>query len=158
MYEMTVPGKPSVEVPAHLAGTVAVSLGRRLAWRILAIIIYGTLDVLLTLTPLLAFMYRVPVDTYNTLSMVTSVLILAWFAFVIVKFVRTGASPLMGLTGVRWVRYDTGVPAGCGPRQTPPAGLHRYAHLRCRFHHHLLRQHGRDEPDVVRPHAGYRPD
>ena len=112
MYEMTVPGKPSVEVPAHLAGTVAVSLGRRLAWRILAIIIYGTLDVLLTLAPLLAFIYRMPVDTYNTLSLVTSVLIFAWFAFVIVKFVRTGASPLMGLTGVRWVRYDTGVPAG----------------------------------------------
>ena len=51
MYEMTVPGKPSVEVPPHLAGTVAVSLGRRLAWRILATIIYGTLDVLLTFAP-----------------------------------------------------------------------------------------------------------
>ena len=63
MSEMTVPGKPAVEVPPHLAGTVAVSLGRRLAWRILAIIIYGTLEVLLTFAPFyLLVIYRMSRD------------------------------------------------------------------------------------------------
>ena len=113
MYEMTVPGKPSVEVPAHLAGTVAVSLGRRLAWRILAIIIYGTLDVLLTLAPFyLLVIYRMSRDAFNTLNIVTGVMAFAWLGFVIIRLVRTGATPLMSLTGVRWVRVDTGAPAG----------------------------------------------
>ena len=113
MYEMTVPGKPSVEVPAHLAGTVAVSLGRRLAWRILAIIIYGTLDVLLTFAPFyLLVIYRMSPDAFNTLNIVTGVMAFAWLGFVIIRLVRTGATPLMSLTGVRWVRVDTGAPAG----------------------------------------------
>lgn len=113
MYEMTVPGKPSVEVPPHLAGTVAVSLGRRMLWRILATIIYGTLDVLLTFAPFyLLFIYRMSLDTFNTLNVITGVMAFTWLAFVILKLVRTGASPLMALTGVRWVRYDSGAPAG----------------------------------------------
>ena len=113
MYEMIVPGKYPVQVPPHLAGTVAVSLGRRLAWRILAIIIYGTLDVLLTLAPFyLLVIYRMSRDAFNTLNIVTGVMAFAWLGFVVIRLVRTGASPLMGLTGVRWVRYDTGVPAG----------------------------------------------
>ena len=113
MYEMMVPGKPSVEVPAHLAGTVAVSLGRRLAWRILAIIIYGTLDVLLTFAPFyLLVIYRMSPDAFNTLNIVTGVMAFAWLGFVIIRLVRTGATPLMSLTGVRWVRVDTGAPAG----------------------------------------------
>ena len=113
MYEMTVPGKPSVEVPAHLAGTVAVSLGRRLAWRILAIIIYGTLDVLLTFAPFyLLVIYRMSLDAFNTLNIVTGVMAFAWLGFVVIRLVRTGATPLMSLTGVRWVRVDTGAPAG----------------------------------------------
>ena len=113
MYEMIVPGKYPVQVPPHLAGTVAVSLGRRLAWRILATIIYGTLDVLLTFAPFyLLFIYRMSLDTFNTLNVMTGVMAFAWLAFVILKLVRTGASPLMALTGVRWVRYDSGAPAG----------------------------------------------
>ena len=113
MYEMTVPGKPSVEVPPHLAGTVAVSLGRRLAWRILAIIIYGTLDVLLTFAPFyLLVIYRMSGDAFNTLNIVTGVMAFAWLGFVVIRLVRTGATPLMSLTGVRWVRVDTGAPAG----------------------------------------------
>ena len=113
MYEMTVPGKPSVEVPAHLAGTVAVSLGRRLAWRILAIIIYGTLDVLLTFAPFyLLVIYRMSLDAFSTLNIVTGVMAFAWLGFVVIRLVRTGATPLMSLTGVRWVRVDTGAPAG----------------------------------------------
>ena len=113
MYEMIVPGKYPVQVPPYLAGTVAVSLGRRLAWRILATIIYGTLDVLLTFAPFyLLFIYRMSLDTFNTLNVMTGVMAFAWLAFVILKLVRTGASPLMALTGVRWVRYDSGAPAG----------------------------------------------
>ena len=113
MYEMIVPGKYPVQVPPHLAGTVAVSLGRRLAWRILATIIYGTLDVLLTFAPFyLLFIYRMSLDAFNTLNVMTGVMAFAWLAFVILKLVRTGASPLMALTGVRWVRYDSGAPAG----------------------------------------------
>ena len=113
MYEMIVPGKYPVQVPPYLAGTVAVSLGRRLAWRILAIIIYGTLDVLLTFAPFyLLVIYRMSPDAFNTLNIVTGVMAFAWLGFVIIRLVRTGATPLMSLTGVRWVRYDSGAPAG----------------------------------------------
>ena len=113
MYEMIVPGKYPVQVPPYLAGTVAVSLGRRLAWRILAIIIYGTLDVLLTFAPFyLLVIYRMSPDAFNTLNIVTGVMAFAWLGFVIIRLVRTGATPLMSLTGVRWVRVDTGAPAG----------------------------------------------
>ena len=137
MYEMIVPGKYPVQVPPYLAGTVAVSLGRRLAWRILAIIIYGTLDVLLTFAPFyLLVIYRMSPDAFNTLNIVTGVMAFAWLGFVIIRLVRTGATPLMSLTGC---------PRGVGgPGKAPPAKRHRYADLRCRFHHHLLRQHGRD--------------
>ena len=113
MYEMIVPGKYPVQVPPHLAGTVAVSLRRRLAWRILAIIIYGTLDVLLTFAPFyLLVIYRMSLDAFNTLNIVTGVMAFAWLGFVVIRLVRTGATPLMSLTGVRWVRVDTGAPAG----------------------------------------------
>ena len=113
MYEMIVPGKYPVQVPPYLAGTVAVSLGRRLAWRILAIIIYGTLDVLLTFASFyLLVIYRMSPDAFNTLNIVTGVMAFAWLGFVIIRLVRTGATPLMSLTGVRWVRVDTGAPAG----------------------------------------------
>lgn len=113
MYEMIVPGKYPVQVPPYLAGTVAVSLGRRLAWRILAIIIYSTLDVLLTFAPFyLLVIYRMSPDAFNTLNIVTGVMAFAWLGFVIIRLVRTGATPLMSLTGVRWVRVDTGAPAG----------------------------------------------
>ena len=113
MYEMIVPGKYPVQVPPYLAGTVAVSIGRRLAWRILAIIIYGTLDVLLTFAPFyLLVIYRMSPDAFNTLNIVTGVMAFAWLGFVIIRLVRTGATPLMSLTGVRWVRVDTGAPAG----------------------------------------------
>ena len=113
MYEMIVPGKYPVQVPPYLAGTVAVSLGRRLAWRILAIIIYGTLDVLLTFAPFyLLVIYRMSLDAFNTLNIVTGVMAFAWLGFVVIRLVRTGATPLMSLTGVRWVRVDTGAPAG----------------------------------------------
>lgn len=102
MYEMIVPGKYPVQVPPHLAGTVAVSLGRRLAWRILAIIIYGTLDVLLTFAPFyLLVIYRMSLDAFNTLNIVTGVMAFAWLGFVVIRLVRTGATPLMSLTGVR---------------------------------------------------------
>ena len=113
MYEMIVPGKYPVQVPPYLAGTVAVSLGRRLAWRILAIIIYGTLDVLLTFAPFyLLVIYRMSLDAFSTLNIVTGVMAFAWLGFVVIRLVRTGATPLMSLTGVRWVRVDTGAPAG----------------------------------------------
>ena len=113
MYEMIVPGKYPVQVPPYLAGTVAVSIGRRLAWRILAIIIYGTLDVLLTFAPFyLLVIYRMSRDAFNTLNIVTGVMAFAWLGFVVIRLVRTGATPLMSLTGVRWVRVDTGAPAG----------------------------------------------
>ena len=113
MYEMIVPGKYPVQVPPYLAGTVAVSIGRRLAWRILAIVIYGTLDVLLTFAPFyLLVIYRMSLDAFNTLNIVTGVMAFAWLGFVVIRLVRTGATPLMSLTGVRWVRVDTGAPAG----------------------------------------------
>lgn len=113
MYEMIVPGKYPVQVPPYLAGTVAVSIGRRLAWRILAIVIYGTLDVLLAFAPFyLLVIYRMSRDAFNTLNIVTGVMAFAWLGFVIIRLVRTGATPLMSLTGVRWVRVDTGAPAG----------------------------------------------
>ena len=117
MYEMIVPGKYPVQVPPHLAGTVAVSLGRRLAWRILAITIYSILEVVISFVAFyLLAVTRITMEQFTIVDVVGTVLILAWLGFVVIRLVRTGATPLMSLTGVRWVRVDTGAPAGwAGP-------------------------------------------
>ena len=113
MYEMIVPGKYPVQVPPHLAGTVAVSLGRRLAWRILAITIYSILKVVISFVAFyLLAVKRITMEQFTIVDVVGTVLILAWLGFVVIRLVRTGATPLMSLTGVRWVRVDTGAPAG----------------------------------------------
>ena len=117
MYEMIVPGKYPVQVPPHLAGTVAVSIGLRLAWRVIATIICTILMVVVSsVSSYLLFVRRMPVDDYNTVDVVGAVLVFAWICFVAIRLVHTGATPLMSLTGVRWVRVDTGAPAGwAGP-------------------------------------------
>lgn len=113
MYEMIVPGKYPVQVPPHLAGTVAVSLGRRLAWRVIATIICSILMVVVSFVPFyLLVVLRMSMDEFNTVNIVSGVLSFAWLGFVVIRLVRTGATPLMSLTGVRWVRVDTGAPAG----------------------------------------------
>ncbi|WP_297909963.1 RDD family protein [uncultured Actinomyces sp.] len=117
MYEMIVPGKYPVQVPPHLAGTVAVSLGRRLAWRILAIIICSILNVVISFVAFyLLAVKRITMEQFTIVDVVGTVLVFAWIGFVVIRLVRTGATPLMSLTGVRWVRVDTGAPAGwAGP-------------------------------------------
>ena len=117
MYEMIVPGKYPVQVPPHLAGTVAVSIGLRLAWRVIATIICTILMVVISsVSSYLLFVRRMPMDDYNTVDVVGAVLVFAWICFVAIRLVHTGATPLMSLTGVRWVRVDTGAPAGwAGP-------------------------------------------
>lgn len=117
MYEMIVPGKYPVQVPPHLAGTVAVSIGLRLAWRVIATIICTILMVVVSsVSSYLLFVRRMPMDDYNTVDVVGAVLVFAWICFVAIRLVHTGATPLMSLTGVRWVRVDTGAPAGwAGP-------------------------------------------
>ena len=113
MYEMIVPGKYPVQVPPHLAGTVAVSLGRRLAWRVIATIICSILMVVVSFVPFyLLLVLRMSMDEFNTVNIVSGVLSFAWVGFLVIRLVRTGATPLMSLTGVRWVRVDTGAPAG----------------------------------------------
>lgn len=117
MYEMIVPGKYPVQVPPHLAGTVAVSIGLRLAWRVIATVICTMLMVVVSfVSSYLLFVRRMPMDDYNTVDVVGAVLVFAWICFVAIRLVHTGATPLMSLTGVRWVRVDTGAPAGwAGP-------------------------------------------
>lgn len=117
MYEMIVPGKYPVQVPPHLAGTVAVSIGLRLAWRVIATIICTILMVVISsVSSYLLFVRRMPMDDYNTVDVVGAVLVFAWLGVVVIRLVHTGATPLMSLTGVRWVRVDTGAPAGwAGP-------------------------------------------
>ena len=117
MYEMIVPGKYPVQVPPHLAGTVAVSIGLRLAWRVIATIICTILMVVVSsVSSYLLFVRRMPMDDYNTVDVVGAVLVFAWLGVVVIRLVHTGATPLMSLTGVRWVRVDTGAPAGwAGP-------------------------------------------
>lgn len=117
MYEMIVPGKYPVQVPPHLAGTVAVSIGLRLAWRVIATVICTILMVVISsVSSYLLFVRRMPMDDYNTVDVVGAVLVFAWICFVAIRLVHTGATPLMSLTGVRWVRVDTGAPAGwAGP-------------------------------------------
>ena len=117
MYEMIVPGKYPVQVPPHLAGTVAVSIGLRLAWRVIATIICTILMVVVSFVPFyLLFVLDLSMDEFNTVNVVSGVLSFAWVGFLVIRLVHTGATPLMSLTGVRWVRVDTGAPAGwAGP-------------------------------------------
>lgn len=113
MYEMIVPGKYPVQVPPHLAGTVAVSIGLRLAWRVIATIICTILMVVISfVSSYLLYVRRMPMDDFNTVNVVSGVLSFAWLGFLVIRLVHTGATPLMSLTGVRWVRVDTGAPAG----------------------------------------------
>ena len=117
MYEMIVPGKYPVQVPPHLAGTVAVSIGLRLAWRVITTIICSILMVVVSFVPFYLLVVRgMSMDEFNTVNVVSGVLTFAWLGFVVIRLVHTGATPLMSLTGVRWVRVDTGAPAGwAGP-------------------------------------------
>ena len=117
MYEMIVPGKYPVQVPPHLAGTVAVSIGLRLAWRVIATIICTILMVVISFAPFyFLVVLDMSMDEFNTVDVVGAVLVFAWICFVAIRLVHTGATPLMSLTGVRWVRVDTGAPAGwAGP-------------------------------------------
>ena len=117
MYEMIVPGKYPVQVPPHLAGTVAVSIGLRLAWRVIATVICTMLMVVVSfVSSYLLYVRRMPMDDFNTVNVVSGVLSFAWIVFLVIWLVHTGATPLMSLTGVRWVRVDTGAPAGwAGP-------------------------------------------
>ena len=112
MYEMTVPGKPSVEVPPHLAGTVAVNIWRRFLWRILTAIFYTAAQMLISSIIAGAMINRMSPDDIEYLVLAILFLYFAWFIMLVVVIVRTGATPMMRAVGVRWVRYDTGAAAG----------------------------------------------
>lgn len=112
MYEMTVPGKPSVEVPPHLAGTVAVSLGQRFLWRFYLVSFY-TLFVVVVYALLVGAV--ISPSSSDVLVISTDAIVAAFLIFYVIStamLVKTGASPFMRLAGVRWVRIDTGAPAG----------------------------------------------
>ena len=112
MYEMTVPGKPSVEVPPHLAGTVAVNIWRRFLWRILTAIFYTAAQMLISSIIAGAMINRMSPDDLEHLVLAILFLCFAWFIMLVIVIVRTGATPMMRAVGVRWVRYDTGAAAG----------------------------------------------
>lgn len=112
MYEMTVPGKPSVEVPPHLAGTVAVNIWRRFLWRILTAIFYTAAQMLISSIIAGAMINRMSPDDIEHLVLAILFLCFAWFIMLVIVIVRTGATPMMRAVGVRWVRYDTGAAAG----------------------------------------------
>ena len=108
MYEMTVPGKPSVEVPPHLAGTVAVSLGQRFLWRFYLVSFY-TLFVVVVYALLVGAV--ISPSSSDVLVISTDAIVAAFLIFYVIStamLVKTGASPFMRLAGVRWVRIDTG--------------------------------------------------
>ena len=112
MYEMTVPGKPAVEVPPHLAGTVAVSLGQRFLWRFYLVSFY-TIFVVVVYALLVGAV--ISPSSSDVLVVLTDVFVAAFLIFYVIStamLVKTGASPFMRLAGVRWVRIDTGAPAG----------------------------------------------
>ena len=112
MYEMTVPGKPSAEVPPHLAGTVAVSLGQRFLWRFYLVSFY-TLFVVVVYALLVGAV--ISPSSSDVLVISTDAIVAAFLIFYVIStamLVKTGASPFMRLAGVRWVRIDTGAPAG----------------------------------------------
>ena len=112
MYEMTVPGKPSVEVPPHLAGTVAVNIWRRFLWRILTAIFYTAAQMLISSIIAGAMINRMSPDDIEHLVLAILFLCFAWFIMLVIVIVRTGATPMMRAVGVRWVHYDTGAAAG----------------------------------------------
>lgn len=112
MYEMIVPGKYPVQVPPHLAGTVAVSLGRRFLWRILTAIFYTAAQMLISSIIAGAMINRMSPDDIEHLVLAILFLCFAWFIMLVIVIVRTGATPMMRAVGVRWVRYDTGAAAG----------------------------------------------
>ena len=112
MYEMIVPGKYPVQVPPHLAGTVAVSLGRRFLWRILTAIFYTAAQMLISSIIAGAMINRMSPDDIEYLVLAILFLYFAWFIMLVIVIVRTGATPMMRAVGVRWVRYDTGAAAG----------------------------------------------
>ncbi|MFQ7929922.1 MAG: RDD family protein [Pauljensenia sp.] len=109
---MTVPGKPSVEVPPHLAGTVAVNIWRRFLWRILTAIFYTAAQMLISSIIAGAMINRMSPDDIEHLVLAILFLCFAWFIMLVIVIVRTGATPMMRAVGVRWVRYDTGAAAG----------------------------------------------
>ena len=112
MYEMIVPGKPAVEVPPHLAGTVAVNIWRRFLWRILTAIFYTAAQMLISSIIAGAMINRMSPDDIEHLVLAILFLCFAWFIMLVIVIVRTGATPMMRAVGVRWVRYDTGAAAG----------------------------------------------
>lgn len=112
MSEMTVPGKPAVEVPPHLAGTVAVNIWRRFLWRILTAIFYTAAQMLISSIIAGAMINRMSPDDIEHLVLAILFLCFAWFIMLVIVIVRTGATPMMRAVGVRWVRYDTGAAAG----------------------------------------------
>ena len=112
MYEMIVPGKYPVQVPPHLAGTVAVSLGQRFLWRFYLVSFYALFVVVVY--ALLVGAVISPRSS-DVLVVLTDVFVAAFLIFYLIStamLVTTGASPFMRLAGVRWVRIDTGAPAG----------------------------------------------
>ena len=112
MYEMIVPGKYPVQVPPHLAGTVAVSLGQRFLWRFYLVSFY-TIFVVVVYALLVGAV--ISPSSSDVLVVLTDVFVAAFLIFYVIStamLVKTGASPFMRLAGVRWVRIDTGAPAG----------------------------------------------
>ena len=112
MYEMIVPGKYPVQVPPHLAGTVAVNIWRRFLWRILTAIFYTAAQMLISSIIAGAMINRMSPDDIEHLVLAILFLCFAWFIMLVIVIVRTGATLMMRAVGVRWVRYDTGAAAG----------------------------------------------
>lgn len=111
MSEMVVPGKPPAPVPSHLAGTAAVTVGRRILWRAISSAFYVFLIVAADLAAAGAAFGALTLDTAQTVFIAANLVCCVWFLVSTTALVRTGADPIMRLTGVRWVRFDTGAPA-----------------------------------------------
>lgn len=115
MATMKVDGRQPLEVPAYLGGVAAAGNGQRILYRIVDTVILTVLWGMYVLLPV-ALIGMIP---YFTANLVLFVMLVAYAVGSLVMLVRRGQTPGMAMCHARWVRFDTGGPAG-------KAGLKKY--------------------------------
>lgn len=116
MATMKVDGREPLEVPAHLDGVVAAGNGQRILYRIVDAGIFTVFWGMYVFLPI-AMIRMIP---YAYTNLAFFLLMLAYSIGVLAMVVKRGQTPGMALCHARWVRFDTGAPAG-------KAGLGKYA-------------------------------
>ena len=115
MATMKVDGRQPLEVPVYLDGVAAAGNGQRILYRVVDAGILTVLWGIYVLLPV-ALIGKIP---YTATNLVLFLLLIAYTVGVLVMLFRRGQTPGMALCHARWVRFDTGGPAG-------KAGLKKY--------------------------------